>query len=202
MTVMDILVAAGLTATGATFIGWLIWDGIRHWRAQPFEVVFTSGTTNDDNAAVKEFIKVVQHATKNLIVHDDGNKMHGTIYDNPEAIEALDRQMNEHQDLVVKCLFNDNTPGKLKMVEELRQRHPERFKVKYRRWPWSRPAFDVHYKIADDGAFGHLSHHAMEGKKRHFEVRDCSAANQTERNIEHGKYMRRFKWQFRLASAA
>ena len=199
MTVMDILVAAGLTATGATFIGWLIWDGIRHWRAQPFEVVFTSGT-NDDTEAVSKFVEVVQHATKNLIVHDDGNKMHGTIYDNPEAIEALKRQMNKHEDLVVKCLFN--IPDELKMVDELRQHYPERFKVKYRRWPWSRPAFDVHYKIADDGAFGHLSHHAMEGKKRHFEVRDCSAANQTERNIEHGKYMRRFKWQFRLASAA
>lgn len=199
MSVIDILVAAGLTVTGATFIGWLVWDGIRHARAQPFEVNFTSGT-NDDDKAVSEFLIVVQHATRNLIVHDDGNKMPGTIYDDPKAIEALDRQLSEHEDLVVKCLFN--THDKLEMVEQLRQRHPERFKVKYRRWSWPRPTFDVHYKIADDGAFGLLSHHDMGNGERHFEVRDCLRTNQTERDIEHGKYMRRFKRQFRLASAA
>lgn len=199
MAVMDILFAAGLMITGATFIGWLVWDGIRHWRAQPFEVVFDSGI-NDDDKAVSGFVNVVEHATKNLIVHDDGNKMLGTIYDNPDAIEALDRQMNEHEELVVKCLFN--TRDELAMVEQLRERYPERFQVKYRRWSWRRPAFDVHYKIANDGAFGLLSHHDMEEKGRHFEVRDCSGANQTERNIEHGKYMRRFARQFLLASAA
>ena len=196
---VDILVQAVLTVTVVTFIGWLVWDDIKHWRAQPFDVVFTSGT-NDDEQAVSAFVEVVRHATKNLIVHDDGNKMPGTIYDSPEAIEALDRQMHEHEQLVVKCLFN--THDELKMVEQLCERYPERFKVKYRRWPWSKPAFDVHYKIADRGAYGHLSHHAMGAKERHFEVRDCSATNQTERNIEHGKYMRRFTRQFLMAKAA
>ena len=196
MTVVDILFATGLTVTCVTFIGWLVWDEIRDLRAQPFDVVFTSGT-NDGEKAVSGFVEVVGHATKNLIVHDDGNKMPGTIYDNPEAIDALDRQLTEHEQLVVKCLFNVH--DELAMVERLRQRFPERFKVKYGR---SRPAFDVHYKIADDGAFGHLSHHAMGEEERHFEVRDCSAVNQTERNIEHGKYMRRFKRQFRKATAA
>lgn len=195
----EILFAGVLTVTVGTFIVWMVWDGIRHWRAQPFDVVFTSGT-NDDEQAVSGFVEVVRRATKNLIVHDDGNKMAGTIYDNPKAIEALDRQMNEHEQLVVKCLFN--TRDELKMVEQLRQRHPERFKVKYRRWPWPRPAFDVHYKIADNGAYGHLSHHDMGERERHFEVRDCTAVNQTERNIEHGKYMRRFTRQFLMARAA
>ena len=88
------------------------------------------------------------------------------------------------------------------MSSALRQRYPERFKVKYRRRPWRRPAFDVHYKIANDGAFGLLAHHDMGNEERHFEVRDCLRTNQTERDIEHGKCMRRFKRQFRLASAA
>lgn len=191
-------VAAGLLVAGAAFIGWLVWDGVRHHRAQPFEVAFTSGV--NDDYAIASFVEVVRHATRKLIVHDDGNKMPGTIYDNPEATEALDLQMNEHEELVVECLFN--TRDQLAMVELLRHRHPKRFKVKYRRWPWSRPAFDVHYKIADDGAYGHLSHHLFGAEERHFEVRDCSNANQTERDIEHGKYMRRFKRQFLLASAA
>ena len=199
MTVVDTLFATGLTAIVVGFIGWMVWDEIRRWRAQPFDVVFTSGT-NDDKQAVSSFVDIVRHATKNLIVHDDGNKMPGTIYDNPEAIEALDRQLTEHEQLVVKCLFNVH--DELAMVERLRQRHPERFKVKYRRWPWPRPAFDVHYKIADDGAIGHLSHHDMGAAERHFEVRDCLATKQTERNIEHGKYMRRFKRQFLMAKAA
>lgn len=199
MTVVDTLFATGLTAIVVGFIGRMVWDEIRRWRAQPFDVVFTSGT-NDDEQAVSRFVDIVRHATKNLIVHDDGNKMPGTIYDSPEAIEALDRQLTEHEQLVVKCLFNVH--DELAMVERLRQRHPERFKVKYRRWPWPRPAFDVHYKIADSGAIGHLSHHDMGAAERHFEVRDCLATKQTERNIEHGKYMRRFKRQFLMAKAA
>ena len=175
MTVVDTLFATGLTAIVVGFIGWMVWDEIRRWRAQPFDVVFTSGT-NDDKQAVSRFVDIVRHATKNLIVHDDGNKMPGTIYDNPEAIEALDRQLTEHEQLVVECLFNVH--DELAMIERLRQRHPERFKVKYRRWPWPRPAFDVHYKITDDGAIGHLSHHDMGTAERHFEVQDCLATNQ------------------------
>ena len=85
------------------------------------------------------------------------------------------------------------------MVERLSERYPERFHVRYRRRRWARPVFDVHYKIADRGAIGHLSHHDYGAAERYFEVRNCLSVNQRERNIELGKYMRRFKRQFWLA---
>lgn len=193
---MDILVAAALIAAGAAFIAWLLWDGFRHRTAQPLDVVFENGV-NDDAEASSRFIKVVGHATRELIVHDDGNDMPGTIYNDEEVIDAVDRQMAHHEALVVKCLFN--TCQRLAMVERLSKGYPTRFHVRYRRWPWQRPAFDVHYKIADRGAIGHLSHHGYGAEERYYEVRNCLHVNQRERTIEFGKYMRRFKWQFWLA---
>ena len=197
MTVVDVLVAYGLIAVGATFIGWLLFDGFRHWAAQPLDVVFEDGV-NDDLEAGSRFIDVVQHAEHELIVHDDGNDMPGTIYNDEEVIRAVDQQMAKHEKLVVKCLFNAR--AKLALVEQLSERYSERFHVRYRRWRWPRPAFDVHYKIADRGAIGHLSHHDYGAEDRYFEVRNCLGVNQRERNIEFGKYMRRFKRQFRLAA--
>ena len=200
MTATDALVAAGLTVAGATFVLWLLWDEVKHWAAQPFDVEVTRGV-NDDSLAVGAFIDIVRGATRNLIIHDDGNKMQGrTIYDAPEVIQAVDDQMEKHEELAVMCLFNARDD--LAMVDQLSKRYPERFHVRYRRWPWRRPAFDVHYKIADDGAVGHLSHHDWGAEERDFEVRDCLAVNRAERNIQLGKYMRRFKREFRLAKAA
>lgn len=192
---MDVLVAGGLTAVGATFIAWLLWDELRHWTAQPLDVVFEDGV-NDDVEAVSRFVEVVRHAKCELIIHDDGNDMPGTIYNDESVVGAVDRQMAQHEGLAVKCLFNAR--AELALVERLSKRYRARFHVRYRRWPWPRPAFDVHYKIADSGAIGHLSHHGYGAGERHFEVRNCLGVNQRERNIELGKYMRRFKRQFWL----
>ena len=195
MTVVDVLMASGLIAVGATFIGWLLWDELRHWTAQPLDVVFEDGI-NDDREAVSRFVEVVRHAKHELIVHDDGNAMPGTIYNDENVIRAVDEQMTSHEKLVVKCLFN--ACDKLAMVERLSELYPDRFHVKYRRWRRARPVFDVHYKIADRGAIGHLSHHDYGAAERNFEVRNCLSVNQRERDIEFGKYMRRFKRQFWL----
>ena len=197
MTAMDVLTAAGLIGAGAIFILWLVWDEVRHWNDQPFDVVVTSGR-NDDKQAVETFVRVVGEAERSLIIHDDGNKAPGTIYDDPAVIQAMDDQMQKHEALDVKCLFNAH--DELTLVDQLSRRYPDRFHVRYRRW--RRPAFDVHYKIADDGAIGHLSHHDLGAENRVFEVRDCRRVNKTERKIQLGKYTRRFKRQFLLAKVA
>ena len=199
MTATSMLAAAGLIGAGAIFILWLLWDEVRHWNDQPFDVVVTPGR-NDDKQAVETFVRVVGEAERSLIIHDDGNKTPGTIYDAPAAIQAMEDQMRKHEALVVKCLFNAH--HELTLVDQLSRRYPARFHVRYRRWPWRRPAFDVHYKIADDGAIGHLSHHDWDAENRVFEVRDCRRVNKTERKIQLGKYMGRFKRQFLLAKAA
>ena len=199
MAAMDVLAAAGLIAAGTIFILWLLWDEFRHWNDQPFDVVVTPGR-NDDKQAVETFVQVVGEAEHSLIIHDDGNKTTGTIYDDPAVIQAMDDQMQRHETLAVKCLFNAH--DELALVDQLSRRYPDRFHVRYRRWPWPRPVFDVHYKIADDGAIGYLSHHDWGAEDRVFEVRDCRRVNKTERKIQLGKYMGRFKRQFLLAKAA
>ena len=105
MTATDVLAAAGLIAAGAIFILWLLWDEVMHWNDQPFDVVVTPGR-NDDKQAVETFVSVVREAERSLIIHDDGNKAPGTIYDDPTVIEAMDDQMRKHKELAVKCLFN------------------------------------------------------------------------------------------------
>ena len=146
MSIVDMLVIAGLVAIGVAFAGWLMWAGIKNARAQPFDVVFDDGE-NDDPEARSNFLKVLRHAKRKLIVHDDGDNMQASIYNEADVIEAVRRQLDGNPKLVVMCLFN--VRENLKMVERLSGL--ERFQVKYRRWFWARPAFDVHYKIAMTG---------------------------------------------------
>ena len=197
MPVVDLLVLAGLVAVGVTFAAWLVWAGIEHAKGQPFDVVFDDGE-EDENATAPAFLSVLKHAKRKLIVHDDGDNTSTSIFNDTDVVEAVKRQLDDNQKLVIACLFN--VRENLMTVKSLGGH--ERFRVKYRRWRWSPSAFDVHYTIADDGSIGRLSHLGKGAKKRRFEIRNCLNARQSERNIEFGRYMRRFEHQFLLAKPA
>ena len=175
----------------------LVADSIRQRRRQPLEVRIETGT-NDDDQAVGTFIEVLNHATRSLIVHDDGNCMDGTVYNDPKVIQAVESRLETCPDLVVKCLFN--VEEELAMVHLLRDKYADRFQVRYRTGP--RPGFNVHYKIADAGCIGHFSDHDFGAAERDYELYDCTTVGQTERNAVFKKYVTRFHREFNRAKAA
>ena len=167
------------------------------WMADGLRMNVQSGF-NDDNAAVRAFIFVVDAAADTLIVHDDGNKMHQTVYDDGDAISALRRQLRMQKKLRVRFLFNEQAD--LEMVNVLRSEFPTRIDVRYMRG--GRPRGDVHYKIADAGIVGHLSKQEYGQPERHFKLFDCSANNQRSRKRVFGKYLERFEQDFEAAQAS
>ena len=177
--VITILVLA-FTVAPAIIVCWWYWDSMK------VEVV--SGV-NDDSTAASTFIKILERAQETLVIYDDGNKMEGTIYDDPNVIKSFRDCLTRNKSLIVSCLFNDK--DNLDLVQIMRAEHPDRFKVWYRRG--NRPPNDVHYKIADGGIVGHISAHAHGQPERRFKLLDCSAAKGRAKRIVFRKYLSSFE---------
>lgn len=151
---------------------------------------------NTPGLATSNFIKTVGHAERSLIIHDDGNNMADSVYNDEEAIDAVVRRMQEHESLRIRCWFN--VESELGLVTTVREDDhlAKRFDVRYRKPSWLRlwrfSWLDPHYKIADDGEFGTVSRHAFGAQRRRFRIEDCAEASEEGRDITLGAYMRRF----------
>lgn len=174
---------------------WMIAYTIWTFGGDPLDVAIEYGT-NDSESAAGLFNKVVQRATRKLIVHDDGES--GTVYDDNSAIESIVNQMKRHNALVVRFHFNERR--ELRMVSKLRKEFDkDRFSVRYRRNQENkRPSNDIHYKIADDGAFGMLSKHDIGSESREYALVDCENAKNSERIRQFAKYMLRFFCRYHI----
>ena len=160
---------------------------------------------NEPEVATANFVEAVGHAEKSLIIHDDGNNMADSLYNDPDAIEALINRMKEHEALRVKCWFNVESKPELALVAAVRNEDhlATRFEIRYRKPTllglWRLSWFDPHYKIAD-GEFGTLSNHAFGSGQRRFRIEDCTQASTKGRDITLGPFMRRFDRGFKKGS--
>lgn len=160
---------------------------------------------NEPEVATANFVEAVGHADKSLIIHDDGNNMADSLYNDPDAIEALVNRMNEHEAIRVKCWFNVESVPELGLVAAIRKdsRLATRFEIRYRKPTllelWRLSWLDPHYKIAD-GEFGTLSNHAFGSGRRRFRIEDCTRASAKGRDITLGPFMRRFDRGFEKGS--
>lgn len=189
MTPLETTIVAAIIAFGAAPALALWW-----WMADSLKMKVQSGR-NDDDAAVRTFVRVVDAAKESLVVHDDGNKMADTLYDNNDAICAVRRQLEKEKTLRIRFLLNEEAD--LAMVRALRAEFPSRTELRYMRD--GRPPDDIHYKIADGGAIGHLSDHEPGQPERHFKLLDCLATKPRSRTRVFGKYLRRFEQDFESA---
>lgn len=153
------------------------------WRAQGFLSVRVTRGVNDDDTASAMFICLVNKVENEMIIHDDGDNTKDSIYNNDKAIEAVRKRLQEHNDLTIKCFFNENED--IKMVS-LGEQFPGRFVVRYRQR--ERPDRDIHYKIIDDGRKGYLSVHDLGGCSRKYELIDCTDSPQRIRHRMFGKF--------------
>ena len=159
------------------------------WRFLDSLRVIVQDGTNDDDTAASMFIDIFKRAQSTLVIYDDGNKMDGTIYEDPRVIAAVQEHLANNKELSVRCLFNDEDD--LALVRTMRAEYPDRFEVWYRRS--NRPLADVHYKIADEGAVGHISQHQHGQPERRFKLLDCTKAKPKTRRVALGEYLARFE---------
>lgn len=135
------------------------------------------------------FIRVLSAAKESVVIHDDGDRIDGTVYEDERVINAVRQQLEKHQALKIRCLFNDRE--ELALVQRIGAAYPDRFHAFYRRGP--RPVGDVHYKIADGGVLGHLSAHRHRQPERSFKLLDCTQAKPRTRRSVFGKYLKQFE---------
>ena len=151
---------------GATVILCLV-SAIRTiYRGWAFLQVSTTSDSNSDEAAVEQFITLLGEAERSMVVHDDGNKMDGSIYESEAVIDAVRQKLEKDQGFRLSCHFNF---GGTRFTKELGQCPAVRIKT----GQGDRPADDVHYKIIDCGRKAHLSSHRFNSKERRYKVIDC-----------------------------
>ena len=129
--------------------------------------------TNDDSAAIAHFNEVLSHASTELLIHDDGDQVAGTVYNNDATIEAVRERLEKYKHLKIKCLFNFDQDIKM---TELCAEFGDRFEVRYLH---KRPSDDVHFKIADRGKWAYLSTHPQGDHRRDGEI--CNGTRASKR---------------------
>ena len=166
---------------------WCMYKAYQHCQ---FDIV---AVTNDNLEAVSRFAEALEHADGELLIHDDGDKVDGSVYEDDSTIRAIRDRLNECQKLKIRCLLNFNENVK---VTELSDEFGERFQVRYLH---QRPADDIHFKIADRGKWAYLSTHRKGDTERDGEVCDGRRANERVRRYYVGDLLEAFDAGFAKA---
>ena len=112
---------------------------------------------NNEQSVKNEFLDVLSNSKRTLIVHDDGDDVPSSVYNDEEVLTAIKRRLDENRKLTIEILFNFNSRLK---IYELAEKH-DRLSIRSLNMSLDqRPEHDVHYKIADDGKYAYLSLHA------------------------------------------
>lgn len=166
---------------------WFMFKAYRHCQ---FDIV---AVTNDNSEAMSRFSEALDHANSELLIHDDGDKVDGSIYDDDSVIQAVRDRLNNCPNLRIRCLLNFNEDVK---ATKLSDEFNERFQVRYL---YQRPVDDIHFKIADRGKWAYLSTHRKGSPERDGEVCDGTRASERVREYYVGDLLEAFDDGFEKA---
>lgn len=138
------------------------------YRGLAFLQVSTASGWNSDETAAAQFIGLLDEAETSMVVHDDGNEMKGSIYENAKVVDAVRQKLSDNRGFRLSCHFNFD--ASLRFTSELAGCDGVRIEVGND----ARPEDDIHYKIIDGGRKAHVSHHELDSRERWYKVIDCS----------------------------
>ena len=123
------------------------------WLAHAHSLLRVTDVEDDNEDAIGHFRAVLDRAEREFLMHDDGDKTDGSLYDDRETIEAVRERLRVCPHLKIRCLLNFNADVEM---AALSGDYDGRFEVRYLH---QRPVNDVHFKIADGGKMAYLSVH-------------------------------------------
>ncbi|MDD9981336.1 MAG: hypothetical protein OXU81_08280, partial [Gammaproteobacteria bacterium] len=144
------------------YLLWLIYGNLR------VRTLFDG--ENDDNVAVWTFRQLIDTASQEIALHDDGDRQEGSVYDNSELIEAL-RCKLRNPEFQIRAHFNNEEACDL-AFDSLVSEFPDQVSIV--RHNVRHVGRDVHYKIADEGAMAYLSVHEFGHPDRTSKFFDCT----------------------------
>ena len=134
------------------------------WLAHTHSLLRFADVENDDKDAIRHFLAVLERAERELLIHDDGDKTEGSLYNDENTVEAVRERLRTCPRLEIRCLLNFNNGVKMAALSE---ECDGRFQVRY---VHRQPADDVHFKIADGGKMAYLSIHPIGATERRGQV--------------------------------
>ena len=149
-----------LASSALVLVSVVIVAAVSVWMTCEHSLIRVTDVTNDNDEAITHFLAVLSHAERELLVHDDGDKAHGSLYEDEDTVEAVGERLRMCPNLKIRCLLNFNEGVKM---AALSKDYGSRFQVRYLR---QRPADDVHFKIADGGKMAYMSTHPKGAAKR------------------------------------
>lgn len=149
--------------------------------------------TNDNSTAIAKFNEALRHAETELLIHDDGDHVKGTVYNDKATIQAVRDRLTEQTQLKIRCLLNFNEGVEM---TKLSKEFGPRFQVGYLH---QRPTDDVHFKIADRGKWTYLSTHPKGSIERDGEIRDGTHADKYARRYYVSELLEAFEECFEKA---
>lgn len=153
-----------LTVSAIVLASMVVAAAVSVWLAHAHSLLHVTDVENDNEDAIRHFRTVLDQAEREFLVHDDGDKTDGSLYDDEDTVEAVRERLQTCPRLRIRCLLNFNADVKM---AALREEFDDRFQVRYLH---QRPADDVHFKIADDGKMAYFPVHAKGATERKGQV--------------------------------
>jgi len=177
------------------------------YRSAQYRAVLNSGLQNNNSEVTQnEFIRLLDRASKEMIIYDDGDTVADSIYDNDTVIRAVHEKLDACPNLEIRCLFNCDSEN-LRFRKEFAGPEWPGVQIKTRAEPggrYSGPAPVLpHFKMVDGGSCAYLSWHDPGSEARVYQTIDLSGVsgfgkNRLVRDIV-GKYLDRFDRDFEAA---
>lgn len=142
-----------LTVSAIVLVLMVVAVAVSVWLAHKNSLLRITDVENDNEDAIRHFLAVLDQAERELLVHDDGDKTDGSLYDDEGTVDAVRERLRTCPALKIRCLLNFNEDVRM---ADLIDEYGDRFQVRYLR---QRPVDDVHFKIADGGKMAYLSVH-------------------------------------------
>ena len=186
--------AAAAFFTACTVI--IVW--VLHRALLYLDVKVTPVQVNDDDSVVSNFIELLDEAHTSMILHDDGNNMDGSVYNDRRVIDAVRGKLRVNPDFKLQCLFNCNEDVRF------RKEFANEPQVEIRTRTVTGSVGGVHYKIIDGGVKAYLSRHERGSRDRIYKIVDCTNVSKRHRSriaeIVLGKYTADFASAFSAAT--
>ena len=186
------MIVVVVVTVGGTFV--LVYATImacRAWCHRGGRIMFRE--RNNNEMALGYFAQVVKAAENRLIIHDDGDNVADTPYNNEYLLGILAQRLETCHQLEVKVLFNVKDENLL--IVPMANDYGPRLQIRYKD---QRPTSDIHYKIADD-TIGYFSEHAQGSSDRKMWVYDFTDTTETARERAFGTHSRLFEREFAQA---
>ena len=186
------IVVVVVTVGGAIMLVYATIMACQAWYHRGGRITFLERNSNPK--ALHCFVQVVNAAENRLIVHDDGDNVADTPYNDQRLLDALAQRLQTRPQLEVQVLFNvkDENLGIVQMADN----YDHRLQIRYKH---ERPTGDIHYKIADD-TIGYFSEHEQGSSDRKMWVYDFTDTTKKARQRAFGTHLRLFEREFAQAT--